>query len=278
MRVELRVPYEAEIVERIEETPDIFTLRLRFCDPEVHAAYHFELGQFNMLYLHGVGEVPISIISDPEDERLYDHTIRAVGRVTRALSKLREGDRIGVRGPFGRGWPMRTALGRDVVLVTGGLGCAPVVSVINYVVQRRARFGRLVIMQGVKHSNDLIWRERYEHWSTLPDTQVLLAANEAGKSWPWATGFVTKLIDQAQFDAGRCTVMMCGPQVMMNASAAMLGERGVALTDMWLSMERNMQCAMGYCGHCQYGPQFVCRDGPVFPYPEIKPFMNARGF
>jgi NAD(P)H-flavin reductase len=270
------VPHEAEIVERIQESPTIFTVRLRFTDPVLRAAYRFAPGQFNMLYLYGVGEVPISIVSDPEDDTLYDHTIRVVGRVTRALAELKQGDRIGVRGPFGRGWPLAEAKGRDVVIVTGGLGCAPVVSVINYVLRRREQFGRLVIMQGVKHACDLIWRERYEQWSKLPNTDVYVAADQGGQGWPFREGLVTSMLGEARLDPKRSTVMMCGPEGMMQAVARDLVGRGFAETDLWLSMERNMQCGQGLCGHCQLGGKFVCKDGPVFSYDEIKPLLAAR--
>lgn len=270
------VPHEAEIVERIQESPSIFTLRLRFTDPAVHAAYRFAPGQFNMLYLYGVGEVPISIVSDPQDEHLFDHTIRAVGRVTRAMATLKAGDRLGVRGPFGRGWPMTQAEGRDVVIVTGGLGCAPVVSVINYVLRRRAQFRRLVIVQGVKHSADLIWRERYQQWSQLPETDVYVAADQAGPGWPFHEGRITQLLGEAALDPANSTVMMCGPQGMMQAVAQDLLLRGFAEQDLWLSMERNMHCGQGLCGHCQMGEKFVCKDGPVFAYDEIKHLLAAR--
>jgi sulfhydrogenase subunit gamma (sulfur reductase) len=272
------VPHTAEIVERIQETPTIFTLRLRFTDPAVNAAYAFEPGQFNMLYLHGVGEVPISIVSDPAEERMYDHTIRTVGRVTRAVARLKAGDRIGVRGPYGRGWPMHEAEGRDVVIATGGLGCAPVVSVINYVVRRRERFGRLIIMQGVKHADDLIWRERYEQWARLPETQVLLAADQAGPAWPWRQGNVTVLFDEARINPFASVVMLCGPQPMMNAVVADMRRRSVPEHAIWLSMERNMQCGIGQCGHCQVGGRFVCKDGPVFNYPDVKALLGVKGF
>ncbi|HEY0633979.1 MAG TPA: FAD-binding oxidoreductase, partial [Gammaproteobacteria bacterium] len=160
-------PMQAEIVTHIQETPSIFTLRLRFIDPAVQESYRFTPGQFNMLYLYGVGEIPISIVSDPQDAQTLDHTIRSVGRVTAGLAQLKPGERIGVRGPFGRGWPLAEAEGKDVVVITGGLGCAPVVSVIHYVLRRRERFGRLTIMQGVKHAEELIWREQYEAWARL---------------------------------------------------------------------------------------------------------------
>lgn len=272
------LPHEAEIVERIDESESIFTFRLRFTDPDLHERYSFQPGQFNMIYLPGVGEVPISIVSDPEDEHLYDHTIRAVGRVTHGLAQLQAGDRIGVRGPYGRGWPVRESKGRDVVLVTGGLGCAPVVSVINYVLRRRQEYGRLTIMQGVKHASDLIWREKYEQWAALPDTQVLLAANEPGPGWPWHTGYVTALFDQAHILPDNSVVMMCGPEGMMVAVAKDMLARGIPERDLWLSMERNMQCGIGACGHCQIGGKFACHDGPVFSYDQIKELLPVKGY
>ncbi len=274
-----RQMHEAQIVDRIQETPHIFTLRLRFTDPQVHAAYSFEPGQFNMLYLYGVGEVAISIVSDPQDEHMYDHTIRAVGRVTNALGRLRVGDRLGVRGPYGRGWPMKETEGQDVVIATGGLGCAPVVSVINYVLRRREHYNRLIIMQGVKHADDLIWRNRYQEWSKMPDTQVLLAADEGGPLWPWHVGNISVLLDKANIEPQKSAVMMCGPEGMMVAVAKELtNRRNVPEDRLWLSMERNMQCGAGKCGHCQHGGRFVCKDGPVFNYSEIKPLLGVRGF
>jgi NAD(P)H-flavin reductase len=271
------LPVEAEVAERIQESPNVFTLRLRLTDPAARARYRFRPGQFNMVYLYGVGEVPISIVSDPRDEAMLDHTIRALGRVTNGLAALKPGDRVGVRGPFGRGWPLEEVRGRDVLVVTGGLGCAPVVAVINYILMRRERFGRLTIIQGVKHAQDLIWGERYAYWRTLPQVQVLLAADHGGPVWPWHVGKVTEVFEHAQVEPG-CAVMLCGPEVMMLTAARMLTERGVAEHDIHLSMERNMQCATGHCGHCQFGAAFVCKNGPVFAYPEAKPLLGIRGF
>jgi len=272
------LPAEAEIVERIQESPAIFTLKLRLCDPELRAAYAFAPGQFNMLYLYGAGEVPISIVSDPQEPDLLEHTIRAVGRVTDALAALPAGARLGVRGPYGRGWPLRQAEGHDLVIVTGGLGCAPVVSVINYVLMRRALFGTLTIIQGVTHAEDLLWRERYARWNALPDTQVLLSADHGSPLWPWHVGRVTEVFDDAAIDPVRAIVMMCGPEAMMRAAVRELGRLGVQEQAIYLSMERNMQCAVGHCGHCQYGAAFVCRQGPVFAYPEVSALFDVRGY
>jgi NAD(P)H-flavin reductase len=271
-------PHVATVVARTQESPSIFTLQLRLDDAAAQAAYRFSPGQFNMLYLYGVGEVPISIVSDPEDRDGIGHTIRAVGRVTRGLAALRPGDKVGLRGPFGRGWPLQEMSGCDVVLVTGGLGCAPVVSVIHYVLRRRERFGKLVIVQGVKHAEDLIWREQYDRWATLADTQVLVAASQGGALWPWHVGRVTDLFELAQFNPARAMAMMCGPEGMMRTAADSLLARRLPETHLFLSMERNMQCAVGRCGHCQFGGAFVCRDGPVFNWGEVKGLLAHRGY
>lgn len=273
------VPKSAVVMNRVQESPTVFTLQLRLEDEAAQAGFGFIPGQFNMLYLQGVGEVPISIMSDPEDSRhLIGHTIRALGRVTKGLAKLQAGDRIGVRGPFGRGWPMDLMRGKDVVVVTGGLGCAPVVAVIHYVLRRRADYGRLTIIQGVKKAEELIWREQYAHWNTLPDTQVLVAADEGGAFWPWHVGRVTDLFSRISMNAENTVAVLCGPEGMMRIATQLLLERSLPETSMFLSMERNMQCAVGRCGHCQFGGSFVCRDGPVFAWPQVKDFMQHRGF
>ena len=272
------LPHEAEILERIQESSTLFTLRLRFTNPQVNTDYQFNPGQFNMLYLYGIGEIPISIVSDPMDDSIYDHTIRAVGRVSKGFYNLKKGDRIGVRGPYGRGWPLEQAEQKDIIIVTGGLGCAPVVSVINYIMNRRERFGKVNIIQGVKHSADFIWKERYDKWRTEPHTKVLLAADAGDPIWPWHIGPVTGLFEQMEYNTDHTLVMMCGPEGMMRAVAHYMVGQGVSENDLWLSMERNMQCAIGHCGHCQYGDKFICKDGPVFCYQDIKELFSVKGF
>ena len=271
-------PHAATVVTRTQESPTIFSLQLRLDDAAAQAAYRFAPGQFNLLYLYGVGEVPISIMSDPEERDVIGHAIRAQGRVTQGLSRLQPGDKVGIRGPFGRGWPLQEVSGCDVVLVTGGLGCAPVVSVIHYVLRRRERFGKLVIVQGVKHAEDLIWHEQYERWAKLPDTQVLVASSEGAAFWPWHVGRVTELFALANYNPECAVAMMCGPEGMMRSAADSLLARGLPESRLYLSVERNMQCAVGRCGHCQLGGAFVCRDGPVFNWGEVKALLAHRGF
>jgi NAD(P)H-flavin reductase len=271
-------PHEAIVVERIDESPSIFTLRLKFTDPEVHKQYRFSPGQFNMLYLYGVGEVAISVVSDPSDSQLYDHTIRIVGRVTRGLAKLQNGDRIGVRGPYGRGWPTDKIYGKDVLVVTGGLGCAPVVAMINYIFRRREDFGKLSIVQGVKHSDEFIYQGRYEQWGKEPNTEIFITADEPSGHWPWYKGTAVDVLPKIKFKPENTVALMCGPEIMMKFTVKALLERGLAEKDVYLSMERNMQCAVGHCGHCQYGGLFICKDGPVFTYPELKALFTREGF
>lgn len=271
------LPDAAEVIERVQETQTVFTLRLAFTDPEKRKKYSFVPGQFNMVYLHGVGEIPISIVSDPEDPQMLDHAIRVVGRVTQGLNKLKKGDQIGLRGPYGLGWPLAEAKGKDVLVITGGLGCAPVVSVINYINKRRSDFGRLTILQGVKLPKDLIWRERYEQWIKEPDTEVFLAADKGDPSWPWHVGLVVELFDQMNI-SDNTVVMMCGPEGMMRVCIHELTLRNIPEDAIYLSMERNMKCALGHCGHCQYGPHFICKNGPVFRYDKIREIFGLKGF
>ncbi|HHH43319.1 MAG TPA: Ni/Fe hydrogenase subunit gamma [Gammaproteobacteria bacterium] len=278
MSLALHHPVAAEIIARQQESPSIVSLTLRLEDRALADRFQFQPGQFNMLYLHGAGEIPVSISSDPSSPDPLVHTIRDVGRVSHGLAQLRPRDRVGLRGPFGRGWPVENARHRDVIVITGGLGCAPLVPVIDYVIQRRSAYGRLIIMQGVKHSDDLIWRERYAAWDAHPDTRVLLAADVGGKHWNGTVGPVTELFDQAQLRTGDSMAFLCGPEPMIRACVQRLLEEGLPADRIWISMERNMQCALGHCGHCQFGARFVCRDGPVFCYADIRHLFGRRGF
>ncbi len=273
------LPQPAEVIERIDESATIFTLRLKFVDPNIHAAYSFQPGQFNMLYLHGVGEIAISIVSDPTDNTLYDHTIRVVGRVTKGFAQLKVGDQIGIRGPYGNHWPYQTIIGKDVLVITGGLGCAPVVAAINYFFQRRDQYGRIFIVQGVKHSNDLIYKDRFAAWAQHPNTQVLIAAGVTIKGWPWYKGTTVDLLPKLiQFNGAKTTALICGPEIMMYYAIKALIARGMSDESIYLSIERNMQCGIGHCGHCQLGPFFVCKDGPIFSYAKLKPLLMKEGF
>lgn len=278
VRTNDHLPHEAEIVHRVQESRTVFSLYLRFTDPKVHEEFVYTPGQFTMLYLHGAGEVPISIVSDPEQEDLLMHTINRVGRVTRGLSELGPGARLGVRGPFGRGWPLRAAEGQDVVVVSGGLGCAPAVCVINHLMHRRERYGRMTIVQKVKRVDEFIWPDRYERWTAVPDTTVLVASTQGAQDWRWQVSGRLAVIDDVRITSPRTIAFLCGPAGFMASAARHLIDKGVAPTSIYLSTERNMQCGVGLCGHCQFGGSFICREGPIFDYPRLAPLLDVEGF
>ena len=267
----------ATIVEKIREAEDIDTYRLRFVDEQVRRSYRFTAGQFNMVYLFGVGEVAISIVSDPEEPESLDHTIRAVGRVTRAIARLQPGDELGIRGPFGRGWPLEAIRGKDIVIVTGGLGCAPVVGAIEYIFRRRSQYGAVKILHGIKTPHDLLFRERFDAWRRQPDTEVLLTSDQPDKTWHYHVGVVTELFEQVALDPVRTVVLMCGPEIMMRLGAPILMQRGIPAAAIYVSLERHMECGIGLCGHCQLGPYFLCKDGPVMRYDRAAPWLGRAG-
>ena len=267
----------ATIVEKIREADDIDTYRLQFVDEQVRRSYRFSAGQFNMVYLFGVGEVAISIVSDPDESDSLDHTIRAVGRVTKAIAGLKIGDVLGIRGPFGQGWPLADMRGKDIVVVTGGLGCAPVVGAIEYIFRRRSDFGAIRILHGVKTPHDLLYRERFETWRQHSDTEVYLTSDRADKSWQYHVGVVTELFHEVRIDPARTAVLMCGPEIMMRLGAPILIDRGIPATSIYVSLERHMECGIGLCGHCQMGPYFLCKDGPVMRYDRVARLLGSEG-
>jgi len=269
--------HPATIVEKVQESDTIHTYRLRIDDEDTRRRYRFLAGQFNMMYLFGVGEVAISIVSDPDAPELLDHTVRAVGRVTRAMAGLKPGDVLGIRGPFGQGWPLDEARRRDVVIVTGGLGCAPVMGAIDYIFRRRDQYGSVKILHGVKTPEDLLFRERFDSWRIQPDTEVLLSSDQPGKIWRHHVGVVTELFELVPIDPTNTIVLMCGPEIMMRLGVPILLRRGIPDAAVYVSLERHMECGIGLCGHCQMGPYFVCKDGPVMRYDRVALWLGRTG-
>lgn len=233
-------------------------------------------GQFNMLYVFGVGEVPISMSGDPNDVDVLVHTTREVGTVTRAMGGLRAGATVGVRGPFGTAWPLPEAEGCDVVLVAGGIGLAPLRPVIYRLLAERDRYQRVSILIGARTPEDLLYADELRAWRARLDVDVYVTVDRATGDWRGNVGLVTALIPRSPFDPRNAVAMVCGPEPMMTAAATALVRRNVPRERLWLSMERNMKCAIGHCGHCQLGPLFVCRDGPVFRLDRIAPLLDVE--
>jgi NAD(P)H-flavin reductase len=272
----LLVPEPAEIVEKRSFGSQIYVFRLRLLDPAARPRFDFVQGQFNMVYVPGVGEVALSISSDPEEPEL-EHTIRIVGRTTRVIERLGVGDVLGLRGPYGSGWPLHEARWKDVLVVTGGLGCAPVTGAIDYMFRRRANYGHITLLHGVKKPAEMVHHERFEAWRRDPGTTVRLTVDQPDRTWRDRTGVVTELFEEVALDAARTIVFMCGPEVMIRYAVSILKKRGVPLDRIFVSLERNMKCAVGLCGHCQFGPEFVCKDGPIFPFSRVARFFGVRG-
>ena len=270
---EVMVPHLMRVLRTRRETHDSFTLEL---DAAVHGGYRFEPGQFNMLYVPGTGESAISVSGDPARTGRLVHTIREVGNVTRALGRLHRGDMVGVRGPFGAAWPLAEALGRDVVIVAGGIGLAPLRPALYAIARHRDDFGRVALVYGARTPADLLYRRELSRWRLHLGAQVWITVDRADQHWFGHTGVVTKLIDEIDFDPHNAVAMLCGPEVMMRFSARELEDRGMALAQVYLSLERNMNCGIGLCGHCQIGPHFACKDGPVYSYETMARFMQLR--
>lgn len=265
---------EPWIVRQVtKETKDTFTLTLQ---PSDGAKVAFRPGQFSVLWIFGVGEVPVSISGDPGDNRELVYTVRSVGHVTQAVVSRSPGEAIGVRGPFGTAWPLEEACGKDVVVVAGGIGLAPLRGFVCQILARRQEYGRLLILYGARSPRDLLFRKELAAWSRHANTHVLISVDYGGVSWRGHVGVVTTLFRYMRLLPERTMAMICGPEVMMRFVARELETRGVARENLYLSMERNMKCAVGFCGHCQWGPHFVCKDGPVFPYSRIRTLLHRH--
>ena len=268
------LPTQYRVAKVRKENHDTFTIELTAVEGETQ--FTFEPGQFNMLYVHGIGEIPISISGDPGRHDRIVHTTRIVGTVTRAMHRLRRDDVIGLRGPFGTAWPVESAKGRDVVIVAGGIGLAPLRPVLHRIIAARKRFGRVVLLYGARTPDDLFYLRELETWRQKHDIDVRMTIDRADEKWRGNVGVVTTLIPPIKFDSKNVVAMLCGPEIMMRFTIVALRGRGMSEKSMFISMERNMKCAVGFCGHCQYGPEFICKDGPVFPYERIERLLTIR--
>jgi NAD(P)H-flavin reductase len=268
----------ATIRRIVQETPDTFTYWMTLADPFERRSFSFTAGQINMVYLYGIGEVPISIASDPERPLRIAHTIRSTGRVTDAFRGLKPGDAVAVRGPFGRPWPLKAARGNDLAIVAGGLGLAPLRSAIYQAIRHRGQFRRVVIMVGARGPEHMLYRrelDTWKEWLRFRQIEMHLTVDIADDTWPYEEGVVTTLFPKASLEPSRTTTFVCGPEIMMHFALRDLMAQGHASQRVWVSLERNMQCGARLCGHCQLGAKFVCADGPVFRYDEVGPLMEV---
>ena len=252
-------PAPCRIVSVERDLPDTYTLEI---EPP-GSDWRFLPGQYTMLYAFGIGEVPISISGDPDDTTTIVQTIRAVGAVTDALVAKQPGDFVGVRGPFGTSWDTKAAEGRDVLIIAGGVGLAPLRPVVLDVLSHRDRYENVTLMYGARSPGDLLFADQLQQWRGRFDLEVLITVDQAQHTWRGPVGVVTSLIGRSSFDPDDAVAYVCGPEVMMRFTIQELERRGFGDDRLYVSMERNMKCGIGLCGHCQLGRYFVCKDGPV---------------
>jgi NAD(P)H-flavin reductase len=273
-------PWRAQSVQVVgitPEVPGVATYHLRFQDSALGARYRCQPGQFNMLYLPGAGEIAISVSDSDERDRTWAHTIRVAGNVTRTLANRGVGGVLGLRGPYGSRWPVDEVAGADVIMVAGGIGLAPLRPALLACLADQKKFGRVVMLLGARAPGTLLYARDYDAWSAR-GLNLETTVDRASVDWYGNVGVVSLLVDRLRpFSAGNSVLFLCGPEVMMRYTARAALERGLGKDRIWVSLERNMQCAVGLCGHCQLGPAFVCKDGPIFRYDKIEPFLDVRG-
>jgi NAD(P)H-flavin reductase len=270
-------PVWAEITAITPEAEGISTYWIKFTDPAVASSYSFQPGQFNMIYIPGFGEAAISISSNSEDPTVIGHTIRFVGNVTRAISRLKVGDIIGIRGPFGSTWPMKEMEGHDVIIACGGVGLPPLRPAIYYIMNHREKFGKVYLLYGARTPGDLIYPREYATWEKA-GIQVQITVDRADEDWQGQVGVVPMLFYRFRMDAPNSLVLTCGPEIMIRFVVYEGLARRVQPENIYVSLERNMKCGQGSCGHCQLGPYFICKDGPVFRFDALQPYFNVEEF
>ncbi len=270
-------PQWAEISAITPEAEGISTYWLKFTDPALQAAYRFQPGQFNMLYVPGYGEAAISISSDSEDPDAIGHTIRFVGNVTHAIGRLKVGDLVGVRGPFGTCWPMKDIQGHDVIIACGGVGLPPLRPAIHYIMNHREQFGKVYLLYGARTPHDLLYPDDYQKWQEA-GIQTQITVDRADENWQGQVGVVPMLFYRFRLDAPNSVVLTCGPEIMIRYVVYEGLARRVPAEQIYVSLERNMKCGQGSCGHCQIGPYFICKDGPVFRFDALQSFFNVEAF
>lgn len=264
------------VLNVIDEAPGVKTLRLGF-----KGNYSAQPGQFNMLYYWGVGEAPLSLSNIPnqtEGLTIIEHTVKAIGSVTKSLvENAKEGLLLGLRGPYGRGWPLREYEGFNVLIIAGGMGLAPLKPTIMYILVNRAVYGEVYVLYGARSPNHLIFRREYEYWVNRGRVKLLLTVDNVTEGWRHYVGFVTDLIGYVNVNPVETVVYICGPEVMMINALKKLVDRGFRKDRVFLSVERRMRCGVGVCGTCQLGHFFVCRDGPIFSFEELEEYLVVEG-
>jgi NAD(P)H-flavin reductase len=255
------------------EIPEVFTLELQGLTQDT---LKFSPGQFCMLHMFGVGESAISISGAAHQDDKVIHTIKALGVVTNKLQNLREGAIIGLRGPYGEPWPIKKMTGKNVVIASGGLGLAPLRPVIYHIIKNRKKYKKVWLFYGARTPADILYADEIQNWADKHDILVRISVDKAEGNWQGNVGVVTPLIHKEKIPSKDVIALLCGPEIMMHFGVIELEKKKISKKDIYISMERNMQCGVGYCGHCIFGPKLICRDGPVFSFDEVGDFLQVR--
>lgn len=270
------VPYPATIEFMRQETPDAKTFSVHFIDSNLAESFRFRPGQFMEISVLGLGEAPISIASSPSKHGRLEFTIRAVGCVTKSINKLRLGDTIYLRGPYGNSFPFEEWRGKNVYFIAGGIGFAPLRSLIHLVMDTRKDFLRVKILYGAKTPYDICFKEELKEWERECNTEILLTVDNPTEGWEHSIGVVTELWKKTSIHPENSVSIVCGPPVMMSSVASRLMKSGFSENDIFMTLERYMKCGIGKCGHCNIGNKFVCTDGPAFSLGQIKLLPNRE--
>jgi len=274
-RVDPMLPYTATVRAIRTEAYGISTFCLEYNDPG--AGIGFSPGQFNMISLPGFGEVAISISSDPNTPRIMEHTIRYAGSVTRAIGRLRVGDTVGMRGPYDNPWPMQLAEGKDLMIVSGGIGLAPLRPVILEALHHRSSFGRVLVLYGGRTPQDLLYTSEFDKWQE-GGIEMYVSVDRADETWKGQVGVIPMAFYRTRLEHRNTLVFSCGPEIMMRFVIYEAMARRIPKEAIYVSMERNMKCAVGFCGHCQLGPVFICKQVPIFRFAEVESFFGREEF
>jgi sulfhydrogenase subunit gamma (sulfur reductase) len=270
------VPYPATIERIRQETPDAKTFSVRFINSSLNESFRYRPGQFMEISILGLGEAPISIASSPSRHGCLEFTIRAVGSVTKAINKLSPGDIIYLRGPYGNSFPFEEWSGKNIYFIAGGIGFAPLRSLIRLVMDCRNDFLRIKILYGVKTPDDICFKEELNEWEREINTEILLAVDRSAEGWEHTIGIVTELWKKTSIHPDNSVSIVCGPPVMMSSVASRLLKSGFSENDIFMTLERYMKCGIGMCGHCNIGNKFVCTNGPVFTLGQVKLLPNRE--
>lgn len=272
------LPHWATIIKKIPEAEGISTFHVKLIDLDFQARYQFWPGQFNMLYVPGFGEAAISMSSEMErDKEIIVHTVRHVGNVTNGLSNLNKGDAIGIRGPFGTAWPLDQLHNMDLVIACGGIGLPPLRGAIYHILRQRSAFGKVTLLYGARTPSDLLYREEYETWKN-GGIDVQVTVDRGDLSWDGRVGVVPMWFYHLKVEPRKTAILTCGPEIMIRFVIYEALARRIPTDQIFISLERNMKCGLGICGHCQQGPYFICKDGPVFTYRSLESIFNIEEY